>query len=120
MAQSDFDFTFDCPVYLLSPPNGGYLLTHDRCLCLWTDVDAAATFVDRNGNDRSYIGQLFPVEIATDDELLNLLKEVQGDRIQKIVVDVTDADQLAVRALHVADVMSMLQARIAEGTNDSV
>jgi hypothetical protein len=109
-----FDFTFDCPVYLLSPPDGGYLLTSDRHLCFWTDDDAVSSFLDRARSGRPYMDGLLLVEIATDDELLALLEEANGSGIHETVVDVADPDQQIVRAISVVEVMSLIRERIAD------
>jgi hypothetical protein len=103
-----FDFTLDCPVFLLSPGEG-FLLTDDRVLCLWTDADAATIFLNR-----SHRGHLSTVEIATDEELLALLENAQQDGIREVAVDLASADETTVRMLYTVDLIDMLRERIAE------
>jgi hypothetical protein len=108
------DFTFDCPVYLLSPESGGYLLAEDHSRCLWTDADAATIFLDHTGEGRPYLDGLFLVEIETDNDLLSLLTAALQDGIREVAFDVASADQRIARVLYVVDVIDMLRERIAE------
>lgn len=112
--MSGFDFTFDCSIFLFGSENGGYLLTDDHSLCLWTDADAASIFVNCSGEGRPYLGGLSLVEIETDNDLLALLTEAQQAGILKVAVDLASADQTTVRMLHVVDLLDMLRERIAE------
>jgi hypothetical protein len=108
-----FDFTFDCPVYLLRSDKGLPLLG-EHAIPVWTDMDAAETFVERNHERCPYLGRLALVEIETDDDLLALLTEVQQAGIVEVAFDLTSADQTIVRMLYTADVLDLLQERIAE------
>jgi hypothetical protein len=104
-----FDFTFDCPVHLLRSDEG--FLLGEHALPIWTDVDAAETFIERS----PCLDRLALAEIETDDDLLALLTEAQQDGILEVAVDVTSADQTTVRMLYTADLLDMLRERIADG-----
>jgi hypothetical protein len=108
-----FDFTFDCPVYLLRSDKG-LLLLGEHAIPVWTDADAAATFLERNHDRYPCPGRLALVEIETDDDLWALLTEVQQAGIVEVAFDMTSADQTIVRMLYTADVLGLLQDRIAE------
>ena len=108
-----FDFTFDCPVYLLRSDEG-FLLTEQRALALWTDADAVAIFMERSRRGRLYLGRLALIEIETDDDLLALLTEAQPAGILEVAVDLTSADQTVVRMLHTTDLLDMLRKRLAD------
>jgi hypothetical protein len=109
-----FDFTFDCPIYLFS--NGrGFLLTEAGDLCLWTDADAASTFVERSRGRHPWMGDMSLVEIGTDEELLGLLTGVQRDGIAEVVVDLANADQITARLLYTADLIDLLHEAQVDG-----
>jgi len=109
-----FDFTFDCPVYLLGPETGGYLLSEDRALCLWTDADAASIFVERSKERLLFVSSLSLVEIETDNDLLSLLTEASQAGIKEVAVDVASASQTTVRMLYVVDLIDMQHSHSAE------
>lgn len=114
--QSDgFDFTFDCPIYLLmDPTTGGFQIHPLGALMLWTDMDAALWFLENSIASWPSMESLSLFKIESDGRLLDLLTAAQKDGIQEIAVDASCADQRTVRMLYTVDIIDMLQERIAE------
>lgn len=71
----EFDFTFDCPVCVVQSGGCGFLALNNR-FCLWTDRDAAETYLERAADtlpDNPSGDTLDVVEIESDSDLLDLL-----------------------------------------------
>ncbi len=112
--MTGFDFTFDCPIYVLGSENGGYLLTDDRALCLWTDADAASKFIDCSREKLPYISSCLLVEIETEDDLLDLMTKAYRDGILEVAINVKSVFQKIVLMVYVADLIAMLREHLAE------
>jgi hypothetical protein len=111
--MSEFDFTFFCPVYVLRSESG-YLVADDRAhraLCMWTDANAALSFLDRSSGRLTQSFSL--VEVETDYDLLKLLFAIYEDGIEEIAVDLADAYKTTVQMLYVLDLLEAAQERIA-------
>ena len=112
IALFEFDFNFECPVYFVQTVGGGILSVSDD-LCLWTDADAAQTFIDRNL--RSVHGFIGASVLEIDEtQLLVILLSVQGDGCAQVVVNLTTPDQEDAQALFVTDMIDLVREMIAD------
>ena len=71
----EFDFTFDCPVCVVQSGGCGFLALN-KGFCIWTDRDAAETYLERAADalpDNPSGDTLDVVEIESDSDLLDLL-----------------------------------------------
>jgi len=110
MIPASFDFTFDCPVYLFGHVDRGPLLTDTGCLPMWTDEDAASTFIERNRGALPDKPSLFAIE--TDEDLLAQLTGSLHDGIEEVAIDMTSVFQKTVQMLYTADLIDMLRERV--------
>ncbi len=110
----EFDFTFDCPVCVVQSGGCGFLALNNR-FCLWTDRDAAETYLERAADtlpDNPSGDTLDVVEIKSDSDLLDLLMRAHAEGVEEIVVDLARPDQTFAQCLYVANVLDILRERI--------
>ena len=110
----EFDFTFDCPVCVVQSGGCGFLALNYG-FCLWTDRDAAETYLERAADtlpDNPSGDTLDVVEIESDSDLLDLLMCAHAEGVEEIVVDLARPDQTFAQCLYVANVLDILRERI--------
>ena len=113
ISQFEFDFSFECPVYSVQTVGGGILSVCDD-LCLWTDADAAQTFIDRNLRSVRELRKASVLEIDDEAQLLVILLSVQGDGCAEVVVNLTTPDQEDAQALFVTDMIDLVREMMAD------
>jgi len=110
----EFDFTFDCPVCVVQAGGCGFLALNSG-FCIWTDRDAAETYLERAADtlpDNPSGDTLDVVEIESDSDLLDLLMRAHAAGVEEIVVDLARPDQTFAQCLYVANVLDILRERI--------
>ncbi|MGO9111867.1 MAG: hypothetical protein ACLP9L_21785 [Thermoguttaceae bacterium] len=105
-------FILDCPVYLLESDDVGLLLSVHDNLLLWTDAPAALSFLADCFGKLDYADKLNLVIIADDRELIELLKNMPP-RVKEVILDMAAPDQKILRMAYVADLLKMLNGRVA-------
>jgi hypothetical protein len=108
ISQITFDFTFDCPVYFVQTVEGGVLSICDD-LCLWTDADAAQTFIDRNDFAEASI-----LEIESEEQLLSILLSAQDQGCAAVAVDLVRSDQENARVVYITDMIDLVREMMAD------